>query len=89
MMRTSLLLAAVLSLCAAGCCGDGGRKNCDSGCAACGDPARGGAYAGGPGYGGGPGGGMGGPPTAAVAYPYYTNRGPRDFLAKNPGDIGP
>lgn len=30
-----------------------------------------------------------GPPTAAVTYPYYTNRGPRDFLARNPGNIGP
>ena len=24
-----------------------------------------------------------------VAYPYYTTRGPRDFLAKNPRSIGP
>ena len=31
----------------------------------------------------------GGPATAAVAYPYYTTRGPRDFLAKNPRGIGP
>jgi len=30
-----------------------------------------------------------GPATGAVAYPYYTVRGPRDFLAKNPGNIGP
>jgi hypothetical protein len=30
-----------------------------------------------------------GPQTGAVAYPYYTTRGPRDFLAKNPGSIGP
>jgi len=30
-----------------------------------------------------------GPPTGAVAYPYYTTRGPRDFLAKNPASIGP
>ena len=32
------------------------------------------------------------PPTAAaggqVAYPYYTNRGPRDFLVDNPPTIG-
>jgi hypothetical protein len=33
--------------------------------------------------------GPGGPPAAQVTYPYYTNRGPRDFLAKNPGNIGP
>ena len=30
-----------------------------------------------------------GPATGAVAYPYYTTRGPRDFLAKNPPSIGP
>jgi hypothetical protein len=30
-----------------------------------------------------------GPPSAAVAYPYYTTRGPRDFLAANPRSIGP
>jgi hypothetical protein len=33
--------------------------------------------------------GPSGPPTGAVAYPYYTNRGPRDFLASNPPSIGP
>ena len=32
---------------------------------------------------------MGPPMSGAVAYPYYTNRGPRDFLAKNPPSIGP
>ena len=30
-----------------------------------------------------------GPPTGAVAYPYYTTRGPRDFLMANPPSIGP
>lgn len=30
-----------------------------------------------------------GPPTGAVAYPYYANRGPRDFLLANPPSIGP
>jgi hypothetical protein len=30
-----------------------------------------------------------GPPVGAVTYPYYTIRGPRDFLAKNPPSIGP
>lgn len=30
------------------------------------------------------------PPSAAgVAYPYYTSRGPRDFLINNPPSIGP
>ncbi|HEX6963203.1 MAG TPA: hypothetical protein VF175_15155 [Lacipirellula sp.] len=30
-----------------------------------------------------------GPPTGQVAYPYYTTRGPRDFLLANPPSIGP
>lgn len=30
-----------------------------------------------------------GPPTGSTTYPYYTTRGPRDFLARNPRDIGP
>lgn len=30
-----------------------------------------------------------GPPTGQVAYPYYTTRGPRDFLRANPPSIGP
>ena len=29
-----------------------------------------------------------GPQTAATAYPYYTTRAPRDFLAPNPPKIG-
>jgi hypothetical protein len=29
-----------------------------------------------------------GPPTPQVAYPYYTTRGPRDFLLDNPPTIG-
>ena len=29
-----------------------------------------------------------GPPTGAVTYPYYTTRGPRDFLSGNPPSIG-
>ncbi|TWT37242.1 hypothetical protein KOR34_21890 [Posidoniimonas corsicana] len=30
-----------------------------------------------------------GPAAAQVAYPYYTTRGPRDFLMANPPSIGP
>jgi hypothetical protein len=30
-----------------------------------------------------------GPPTAAVTYPYYTTRGPRDFFLNNPPPLGP
>lgn len=29
-----------------------------------------------------------GPPTAQVAYPYYTTRGPRDYFANQPMSIG-
>ncbi len=29
-----------------------------------------------------------GPPSGTVAYPYYTTRGPRDFLLDNPPSIG-
>jgi hypothetical protein len=30
-----------------------------------------------------------GPATGAVTYPYYTVRGPRDFLDRDPQPIGP
>jgi hypothetical protein len=30
-----------------------------------------------------------GPSAGNVSYPYYTNRGPRDFLANDPRGIGP
>ncbi|MBN2578416.1 MAG: hypothetical protein JXB10_05445 [Pirellulales bacterium] len=30
-----------------------------------------------------------GPPSGAVTYPYYTNRGPRDYLAREVPSIGP
>lgn len=40
-------------------------------------------------HGGGDGGAAAqGPATAQVAYPYYTTRGPRDFLQANPPSIG-
>jgi hypothetical protein len=29
------------------------------------------------------------PASGTITYPYYTNRGPRDFLAKSPASIGP
>lgn len=32
--------------------------------------------------------GPAGPPTGTVGYPYYTLRGPRDFLVNNPPSIG-
>lgn len=38
----------------------------------------------------GPGGpGIGAGPTGAITYPYYTLRGPRDFLDRNPPSVGP
>lgn len=57
--------------------GFGGGGPCMNGCCAGGPPGSS-AYAGPP-----------GPPTGAVTYPYYTTRGPRDFLAVNPPSIGP
>jgi hypothetical protein len=30
-----------------------------------------------------------GPPTGAVAYPYYTTRGPRDYFSQGNPEIGP
>ena len=84
--------------CSDGCCGGGGR-GCSSGCSDCGGRGCGlcqrlaGRVASGfcP-HGGGypesynynP-----SPPTGQVAYPYYTVRGPRDFLRNNPPSIGP
>lgn len=73
-------------LCFADDCGPGCRNgHCGHG---------GGHFGGGP---GGAGGGhfghggayAGGPPTPTVVYPYYTTRGPRDFLDPNPRSIGP
>lgn len=34
-------------------------------------------------------GGVAGPEMGAVTYPYYTLRGPRDFLMQNPPPLGP
>jgi hypothetical protein len=63
--------------CATGDCGGG----CGGGCASCG----GGGYGGSGGYVSGPDDSMGG----IVSYPYYTTRGPRDYLAEAPRSIGP
>ena len=73
-------------------------NNCGpgAGCGPCGS-GRGGCFAGNGGghFGNGAGGGLHGnnlppgPPTPTVAYPYYTTRGPRDFLSSNPRGIGP
>lgn len=97
MRRLILGLMLVVTVAATtGCC-NGGRPGCKlfGGCGQCND-AQGAQGCGGQGCENGcadclgtdPG-QYGGPATAAVAYPYYTTRGPRDFLAKNPRGIGP
>jgi hypothetical protein len=87
----AVILAAVVSS-SGGCClldrlfccnrgcgrgWDAGHGGCGGG-AACNDCGSGGMASNGSGVGQG-----------MVTYPYYTNRGPRDFLACKPGDIGP
>ena len=32
---------------------------------------------------------MGGAPIGSMQYPYYTTRGPRDFLVSEPTPLGP
>ena len=91
------------SACAVGCdgcgdagcegCGDAGYETCgEAGCETCGGPKAGlcglpGCFrccgrAEEPAF-------TPGPPTGTITYPYYTNRGPRDFLAESPPSIGP
>lgn len=94
MKRAMLLLAAALTLTATGCAGN----RCSCGGNGCGPGQlrpRGFAlhrdHGGMLGHRGGPGAadeGMPGPGSAAIGYPYYTVRGPRDFLVDNPPSIG-
>lgn len=77
-------------------CGDCGEQGCDS-CASGSGGGMGLGMGGGlrgrngcpPGARGAADDQFGGPATAAVTYPYYTVRGPRDFLASDPRGIGP
>jgi hypothetical protein len=74
---TLILLAVVGAGLGCQCCGKlfpGCGTGCGAGCPGCGTGDDGGAV---------------GPASAAVTYPYYTNRGPRDFLAAEPRGIGP
>ena len=95
MKRMILAFVAVLCLSSLGCTHHNLSRNNCGGCNHCRNAGRMG--------GGGDGGGMlarmhqqgtsldqgpSGPPSAAVAYPYYTVRGPRDFLMNNPPSIG-
>jgi hypothetical protein len=70
-----------------GGCDTCGHDNCDGGCATggCGSCGGSGCASCGGGYANGPDDSMGG----IVSYPYYTTRGPRDYLAKSPRSIGP
>ncbi|MBI2825772.1 MAG: hypothetical protein HYX69_13890 [Planctomycetia bacterium] len=101
-MKTLILTAAlgVLVASSSGCClidrlfGCGHCGACASKCGpypGCGTGCCPGAGSGpaGPSPYGPDGGAYDGPPTGAVTYPYYTTRGPRDFLAANPRGIGP
>lgn len=98
MKRMILALVAVLCLCSLGCTHHNLSRNNGRGCNHCRHAGRMGG-----GGGGGGGGGMlagiheqgtildqgpSGPPSASVAYPYYTVRGPRDFLMNNPPSVG-
>ena len=84
-----ILLAVVLAVGVTGCAHHGMYGGCMSGscatapgtCAPCG---LGGGCLGG----GGPCVG-GGAPLTAMQYPYYTTRGPRDFLVSDPPPLGP
>jgi hypothetical protein len=78
--------------CGNGGCGNGGCGNGGCGAGGCANGACGGdgyAHSMVPRGEGGTNVGAEGPPTGAVAYPYYTSRGPRDFLTNNPPSIGP
>jgi hypothetical protein len=80
LLTAALLLAATAGCCmykpACGTCQQAPEtcQNCDGGCRRC--------CCGGPGDGAANG-------AATVAYPYYTTRGPRDFLDRSPSSIGP
>ncbi len=85
MNHTCLKLAAVgLLTCLAGGCAFFDPP-CDNGSAGNGANGQGNSAGG-----GGAGGGVGAADsqTGVVAYPYYANRGPRDYFSK-PTDIGP
>ena len=101
-MRKAFLVMTALAVLAASGCHHNLARNGRGGCSDCGGGHA--SLAGGGGRGiGGPGAvprlphgavadmnnpANGGPPGATVAYPYYTVRAPRDFLAPNPPSIG-
>jgi hypothetical protein len=100
LMAAGLLAGATGCTCPHGRCGtgliNGSCQDAPEDCASCRGGCRNGNCASGYGDGSaasGAGGGQGapnlGPPSAAVTYPYYTVRGPRDYFARNPQTIGP
>ena len=80
-MRKTLFICAMAALLAAvnGCCGPryGTCQSNPETCRNCDPDGIHGRQAADPGIGG------------VAAYPYYTTRGPRDFLDRNPQSIGP
>lgn len=66
------------------CCGGGGCQTCVTGCVNKLLDCNGCCTSGDHNYNFNP-----GPPVGQVGYPYYTVRGPRDFLMANPPSIGP
>ena len=94
MKRALMVLGLIVSLAATGCASRRGCNECNGplGCR----PCQIGWQRGGHDYGrhlsysntGQAPEGATGPGTAQVAYPYYTVRGPRDFLVNNPPTIG-
>ncbi|MGA2619204.1 MAG: hypothetical protein ABSF26_16470 [Thermoguttaceae bacterium] len=84
-----IIMAAALGLALMAGCASQQHPPCNGSCPAAATPCQGGDPAAGCPA------GQGRPAQAApaaggtVAYPYYTTRGPRDFLESNPQSIGP
>ena len=92
-----ILLAVFLAVGLTGCAHQGMYHGCTTGSCltapgTCGSCGIGGACPGGypgPCLGGNSPCVMGGAPLSAMQYPYYTTRGPRDFLVSEPTPLGP
>ena len=83
------LVAAGTLACLCGCCNTDGPRGCTGPGVGCGGCAAGGCGAGHGRRARRTANGPNGPAVGAVSYPYYTTRGPRDFLDPNPPSIGP
>ncbi|MFT5522722.1 MAG: hypothetical protein ACI9HK_000666 [Pirellulaceae bacterium] len=78
MKRTLLILAAIITISTTGCL----RRQCNSCNGELGSNIQNRVHPQAPEF------NQPGPPSAAVAYPYYTVRGPRDFFINDPPTIG-